>query len=597
MRLIERGSPSAPIWLIGEAPGKDEDERGVPFVGASGIELDKLLREAGIDPSDCFFTNVCHIRPPSYLRNGKWVHNDIEQFFLTKSAAKKAGISESFGRYPAQPIAEGLSHLRDLLSSHSPRLLVALGNTPLWALTGHHGITKWRGSVFAIDDERDFGLARPIGGPKVICTFHPADVLRQWTHRPVVLADLRRAAREARSSIVALAELRPSWNFTIPSSVSEVRDWLGFARTTGAPLVCDTEGWGRVDCIGFAYSPHDAICIPFKHETGVSDDLHDLHYWSEEDECRVFEAVYETLTGGPITFHNAMWDMQVIGRRWGFMPRLGDDTQAMQHTAFPGLIGGSIDPVTGAPKKGGSSLSLSFCASMYCNYYRFWKDDGRHFDPEVGDERTYWYYNCEDCVRTFEVREALRAILEHGKLVEPYEAVLRSYAFAFAMMFRGIRYNRDCKVRSKDADDSCQCAFHMRKRIISARDEAKQWLDYVTETNFNPDSNPQVKDLLYRDLALAPILDRVTKGETTKDDALDRLKRKYPLTAPLITQIQNYRTLDTVKGDVDPDWCSDDGILRFGLNPAYVETFRFSSGETAWGEGGNVQNIKRPDDE
>jgi uracil-DNA glycosylase family 4 len=46
------------------------------------MELDAMLREAGLSRSECFLTNVCHERPPSYQRNGKWIHNDIDQWFL-----------------------------------------------------------------------------------------------------------------------------------------------------------------------------------------------------------------------------------------------------------------------------------------------------------------------------------------------------------------------------------------------------------------------------------------------------------------------------------------------------------------------------------
>lgn len=577
MRLIQKGRPSAPIWFIGEAPGKDEDERGEPFVGASGIELDKLLREAGFDPSaPRFFTNICHVRPPSYQKNGRWVHNDIGQFFLTKTAASRAGVSPCCGRYPSPPIMEGLSHLRTLLQTHRPVIVVALGGTALWATTGHNGITKWRGSVFDTADAADTGALGPVG--KVICTLHPADVLRQWTHRPLVLNDLRRARREADFREVR----KPNWNFTIATSVSTVRDWL---RSVGeaAPLVCDTEGWGRVDCIGFASSSSDALCIPFRHETSLADDFSNLHYWSEDDEVLVTTAVREALCSHPITFHNAIWDCQVIARRWGFLPHLSDDTQAMQHVAFPGLIGGRIDPVSGEVSKEGSSLSLSFIASMYCEYYRYWKDDGRHFDPAVGDERTYWHYNCEDCVRTFECWEVLRTVLAHGGLEEQYAHVIRSYGPVLAMMFRGIRYNR-------------ALAAEQRSQIINSRDSAKAWLDYVTDTSFNPKSAPQCQALIYGDLQVPVVLNKDTKAPTLRDDTLEAIKRRNPLLSPLITQIQNYRTLDTVKADCDPELAGEDGVLRFALNPAFVETFRFSSNSTAWGEGGNVQNIKRNDE-
>jgi DNA polymerase I-like protein with 3'-5' exonuclease and polymerase domains len=107
-----------------------------------------------------------------------------------------------------------------------------------------------------------------------------------------------------------------------------------------------------------------------------------------------------------------------------------------------------------------------------------------------------------------------------------------------------------------------------------------------------------MRALFYEDLALPLILKKDTKAPTLDDAALETIARKNPLLRPLVAQIQNYRTLDTVKGDLDPDMCSElDGRLRFALNNAFVETMRFSCNETAFGEGGNVQNIKRPDED
>lgn len=59
------GSVGAKYFLLGEAPGKVEDEAGVPFVGSAGRRLDKLLELANIDINDCYLSNVIRCRPPS----------------------------------------------------------------------------------------------------------------------------------------------------------------------------------------------------------------------------------------------------------------------------------------------------------------------------------------------------------------------------------------------------------------------------------------------------------------------------------------------------------------------------------------------------
>jgi len=57
------GTPSARVMLIGEAPGRDEDQRGQPFVGAAGRFLDEMLAGSGVNRSDLFITNTVKCRP------------------------------------------------------------------------------------------------------------------------------------------------------------------------------------------------------------------------------------------------------------------------------------------------------------------------------------------------------------------------------------------------------------------------------------------------------------------------------------------------------------------------------------------------------
>lgn len=59
------GNPDAEIVFIGEAPGKNEDEKGLPFVGAAGKFLNEMLAAAGMNRSDVYITNIVKYRPPN----------------------------------------------------------------------------------------------------------------------------------------------------------------------------------------------------------------------------------------------------------------------------------------------------------------------------------------------------------------------------------------------------------------------------------------------------------------------------------------------------------------------------------------------------
>ncbi len=62
--VVGKGNFKASIMFIGEAPGRNEDEQGLPFVGAAGKNLDKLLEKVGLNTSDIYIANILKCRPP-----------------------------------------------------------------------------------------------------------------------------------------------------------------------------------------------------------------------------------------------------------------------------------------------------------------------------------------------------------------------------------------------------------------------------------------------------------------------------------------------------------------------------------------------------
>ena len=151
------------IAIIGEAPGKDEEATGRPFVGQSGRLLDKLLARRGIARSACFVGNVCQHRPPG---------NKIELM-------------------PKEHLHDGLNKLRAGLAAFRPNICLLLGRTALWAASGSYDITNRRGSVFLSDS------LLPGESVKCLATFHPANCLRQYSNVPIVEMDMVKMMKEA----------------------------------------------------------------------------------------------------------------------------------------------------------------------------------------------------------------------------------------------------------------------------------------------------------------------------------------------------------------------------------------------------------------
>jgi uracil-DNA glycosylase len=142
------GDPNADLMFVGEAPGRDEDLQGEPFVGRSGKLLDRLLaEELGIDRGRVYIANVIKCRPPD-------------------------------NRDPvAEEIATCRPYLETQLELIAPTVVVTLGNFATRLLLDTDlGITKVRGRSY------------PVDGRNVVPTYHPSAALRSGG---VVVAEMR----------------------------------------------------------------------------------------------------------------------------------------------------------------------------------------------------------------------------------------------------------------------------------------------------------------------------------------------------------------------------------------------------------------------
>jgi DNA polymerase len=137
------GNPTAPVMIIGEAPGAEEDRTGRPFVGRAGQLLDRMLAAIGLDRSGVLITNVIYWRPPGNR---------------TPTAAE---------------IASCLPFVLRHVALVRPKVLVLAGGTAAGALLPQgQGITRLRGRWFDIAVP---GLDRPV---PTLPMFHPSFLLR-----------------------------------------------------------------------------------------------------------------------------------------------------------------------------------------------------------------------------------------------------------------------------------------------------------------------------------------------------------------------------------------------------------------------------------
>lgn len=531
------GPRDARIMIVGEAPGADEELRRQPFVGSSGQELTRALAEANIIRDDCFITNVCKERPPN---------NDIKKFFLTKTQARKEHVEEFLNRYPREEIRRGIRELEAEIEEVSPEVIIALGDTALWALTGEEGITKWRGSYLRK------------GSATVLPTYHPAAILRMWAWRAVMVHDLRRA-RRALDTPPQVPQYRFLIRPDLPTVINSLRRLLSYCAASPITLACDIETRaGHITCFGLAWSNLDALCIPFTHS------LNRAGYWTPEDEFAIISLLKELLThkNAQVLGQMFSYDMQYIARHWGFIPHFTNDTMIAQAVAFPGT-----------PK------SLDYLSSLYCNYHRYWKDEGRMWDPLTDDEEQYWVYNCKDCCATYEVNTVLKEVLYSRELYTQYVEQIEIARVALKMMLRGVRI--DVEKKNKLVMDLSIAMLNISRE-----------LEYILGYPLNPRSTKQMKALFYDRFGCSPIRNRKTGSVTLAADALDTIKKKCdPLLYPIIDKIKLFRQLGVFNSTFAQAKLDADQRIRCSYS--LVETMRFASREDAFGFGTNLQNIPK----
>ncbi len=152
------GNPEADIMLIGEAPGRDEDRMGLPFVGAAGQLLDKMLLSIGLDRQSVYITNILPWRPPGN---------------------RTPSVEETQMMWP---------FLKRHIQLVAPKIIFALGGSSAKLLLNTQtGILKLRGQMTDIDFSDDQSGLFKI---PVLPSLHPAYLLRAPNMKKQAFADL-----------------------------------------------------------------------------------------------------------------------------------------------------------------------------------------------------------------------------------------------------------------------------------------------------------------------------------------------------------------------------------------------------------------------
>lgn len=341
------------IAIVGEAWGESEEAARAPFVGTSGWALNQMLDEAGIHRADCFLTNVFNLRPPG--------GNDVGNL-CTSKADGVAGLGPvTLGKYLNPKYLPELDRLRQEITELKPNIIIALGNTAAWAILGSSGISRIRGTVTS-------GGRIGYEGNKVLPTFHPAAVLRDWSLRPVTVLDLAKAKRES-----AFPDIRrPERTIYLEPTLEDLEWYLETQLRNASVISFDIETSGdQITCIGFAPSPTSALVVPFRDNRRDNSSGHMGSYWpTHEAEVVAWGFVRRVLRlPQRKVAQNGLYDINFLWTRYGItVTNYEDDTMLLHHALQPESLKG-----------------LGFLGSVYTNESS-WKLMNRR-DPTVKREK------------------------------------------------------------------------------------------------------------------------------------------------------------------------------------------------------------------
>ena len=332
LRYIRGEGPlHAKLMVVGEAPGFYEEQDGRPFVGPSGRLLNKFLRDAGIERSEVYVTNVVKVRPP----NNKF---------------------ERLREYRMSP-TDFLPELRQEIQAVRPNCILALGKNALKFLTGRSGkgdsITENRGSILTLQTQYHHQC-------KVVPTFHPANLLHMeggefedvrtklW-----MISDFTKAVEEFKFPELNL----PNRVLTVARNSHDTwRYCQRFANKERVSVDVEVKSFIPV-VLGIAFSPTDALAIPLLDFPSAYNTGGEHLCSSARDVADSVHTVFTAIRDKDIIGQNFKFDHNKIGPRGAVLNGKIIDLMLLHATLYPEF-----------PK------SLEFMASIHTRE-PYWKNE------------------------------------------------------------------------------------------------------------------------------------------------------------------------------------------------------------------------------
>lgn len=347
------------ILIVGESWGDKEEMFQHPFIGPAGRELSNMLSDAGFCskvqaqwPSEIdmihFWKNLKEEKN-IHLANVFNAHpedNNVDLFFGAKTTEVCTDLMPvRAGKYLLKEHRHHYDALLELILTLKPDLIITVGATSTWAVAKAQKISEVRGTIIWSDD---FNV-------KILPTYHPSAVLRNWSLRTIAVADLVKAWNESQ-----FKEVRRTKRFVlINPTLEEIEDWINKPADiysvdieTAYMLYSNAEKtWmaknapfmlgmlsRQISMVGIARTTTDALVIPIMERIpALNGEPATLNYWkTQQEEVRAWKLLQKAMRKQiPKLFQNGMFDIQRLLEAGVRVLMAREDTMILHHAILP----------------------------------------------------------------------------------------------------------------------------------------------------------------------------------------------------------------------------------------------------------------------
>lgn len=543
--------PQSDYLVVFDYPSVNDAKEGLIQNGRAKDYVYKAMRTQGLNCSRMSWMTIL----PFPIGNSK-----IDEFFRTtkRDIQKPDTVQYDYTDFFFQPtMAQPFADFEQRLAEAQPKTIICMSALLLAYMGFGTSVEAWRGSMLVWR------------GYNVLVTYNPLMLYKSpERHMPFKRDLVRLRHTDFTMPKFDLTVLRDQSHFAFGlATLQHIYDSLH----EGAMLASDIETrLGTITFISFAWGPQQGIVIPFIDVNGRS-------FWTVEQEFQLVKLCRQILTkkGVDISGQNFQYDIQYIVKLWGVLPHLAYDTMVEAHALM----------TKGQPN------DLAFLASLYCEWYRYWKADGKGLHKSFNGQKDwdqYALYSGYDSCYTFEIAMALRHV--HDKIgdheVISFQRNMQN--IVLKPVLRGHVFDRkeQQRLRKHYGDIIAQFQAWFLWLVPQERVHATgnvYWFDSPTQTAF----------FFYQQLGIEPVISKKTKRPTADDEALVLIAKREPVVAVLCKVMQTYRSLTQFYDLYLAASPSDDGRMRTQYLLPGTDTFRLASKKDAFNQGMNLQNLAK----